>query len=111
MIISLALGNSTFYIHPEYLAPPSQYVKQRNMEFNVVNPNYSGRKYQFTYGVGMPESYLAGSILKMDVIKKEFVKIWEDTDCMATEPQFVPRSKTCAFLQLLHSQIVTPESS
>ena len=63
----------------------------------MVNPNHSGRKYQFTYGVGMPESYLAGSILKMDVVKKEFVKIWEDKDCMATEPQFVPRSKICAF--------------
>ena len=72
----------------------------------MVNPNHSGRKYQFTYGVGMPESYLAGSILKMDVVKKEFVKIWEDKDCMATEPQFVPRSKICAFFQ--NSQIAIP---
>ena len=106
---SLVVGNSTFYIHPEYLAPPSQYVKQRNMEFTVVNPNYSGRKYQFTYGVGMPEGYLAGSILKMDVVKKEFVKMWEDQDCMATEPQFVPRSKICAFFQ--NYQIAIPQSS
>ena len=77
------------------------------MEFNVVNPNYSGRKYQFTYGVGMPESYLAGSILKMDVIKKEFVKIWEDTDCMATEPQFVPRSKIYAFSRILRLRFLS----
>ena len=85
------VANSTFYIHPEYLAPPVQYKKQRNMEFNMINPKFSGRKYQFTYAVGMPEGYLAGSIIKLDVIKKEFVKVWEDENCLATEPQFVPR--------------------
>ena len=37
----------------------------------------------------------------MDVIKKEFVKVWEDKDCLATEPQFVPRSKTCGFFSAL----------
>ena len=29
--------------------------------------------------------------MKLDVQNKEFVKVWEDSNCMATEPYFVQR--------------------
>ena len=35
--------------------------------------------------------YLAGSIMKLDVEKKELTQTWDDPNCRATEPQFVPR--------------------
>ena len=39
------VDNSKFYLHPEYLAAPSQYKKHRSFEFGMVNPKYIGRKY------------------------------------------------------------------
>ena len=85
------VANSTYYLHPEYLAPPSQYMRHRAFEFGMINPNFVGRKYKFAYGMGFPTGYLAGSIMKLDVDKKEFPSIWDDPTCRATEPQFVPR--------------------
>merc|ERR1719277_372084 len=85
------VSNSTVYLHPEYLAPPYQYRTQRQLEFAMVNPNFTGKKYRYAYGVGFPTGYFAGSIIKLDVVKKDFVSIWDDPACRATEPQFIPR--------------------
>ena len=85
------VGNSTVYLHPEYLAPPNQYKKHRAFEFGMINPKLYGKKYRYAYGMGFPSGYLAGSLMKLDVEKKEFAGVWEDPDCRATEPQFVPR--------------------
>ena len=85
------VADSTIYLHPEYLAPPSQYKRQRAFEFGVVNPQYLSQKYRFAYGVGYPRGNVAGSIIKLDTMKKKFVKTWEDSKCFATEPIFVPR--------------------
>ena len=51
---SWLVTNSTVYLHPEYLAPPSQYEKHRAFEFGMVNPNFMSRKYRFAYGMGFP---------------------------------------------------------
>ena len=48
------VSNSTLYLHPEYLAPPSQYEKHRAFEFGMVNPNFLSKKYRFAYGMGFP---------------------------------------------------------
>ena len=85
------VDNSTFYLHPEYLAPPLQYKKQIAFEFCSVNPNFVSKKYRFAYGMGFPSGYLVGSIMKLDVYKKEFTEIWEDPNCRAGEPIFVPK--------------------
>ena len=34
---------------------------------------------------------MAGSIYKLDAVTKSFVQGWEDPECYATEPVFVPR--------------------
>ena len=41
--------------------------------------------------MGFSEGFVSGSILKLDVEKKEFVSTWIDPKCLATEPMFVPR--------------------
>ena len=85
------VGNSTVYLHPEYLAPPSQYKRHRSFEFGMINPKFSGKKYRYSYGLGFPTGYLVGAIMKLDVKEKMFVKFWEDPNCRATEPLFIPR--------------------
>ena len=85
------VGENKLYLHPEYLAPPEQFKEPWCFEFAMVNPNFLGKKYRFVYGVGFPDAYLLGTIMKLDVDNKEFVKVWEDPNCLATEPQFVPR--------------------
>ena len=46
--------------------------------------------YRFTYGLGFPNSFFGGVILKIDVEKKAVVGSWEDSTCLATEPIFIP---------------------
>ena len=46
---------------------------------------------RYGYGLGFPSGYLCGSIQKLDVELKKFTATWEDSECRATEPQFVPR--------------------
>ena len=84
------VGNNSFYIHPEYLAPPEQFKEPWTFEFAMVNPNFIGKKYRYVYGVGFPDSYFLGTLMKLDVQNKEFVKVREDSNCMVTE-HFVPR--------------------
>ena len=83
--------NNTIYLHPEYLAPAEQFKEPWTLEFAMVNPNFFGKKYRYVYGVGFPDAYMLGTLLKLDVHNKEFVKVWEDPKCLATEPYFVPR--------------------
>ena len=45
---------------------------------------------RYAYGVGLPHSFLGGHILKIDIYHGSMVAVWEDPDCLATEPQFVP---------------------
>ena len=85
------MGNNSLYLHPEYLAPPEQFKEPWTFEFAMVNPNFIGKMYRYVYGVGFPDSYFLGTLMKLDVQTKEFVKVWEDSNCMATEPYFVPR--------------------
>ena len=47
--------------------------------------------FRFAYGLGFPTGYLVGSIQKLDVERKRITASWEDPQCRATEPQFVPR--------------------
>jgi len=83
--------DSTVYLHPEELAPPSQYEVQRAYEFPAVHPNYRGKKYRYAYALGFSTSLMAGSIHKLDAEAKNFINGWQDPDCLATEPLFVPR--------------------
>ena len=57
----------------------------------MINPKFSGKKYRYSYGLGFPTGYLVGAIMKLDVKEKMFVKFWEDPNCRATEPLFIPR--------------------
>ena len=45
---------------------------------------------RYAYGVGLPHSFLGGHILKIGIDHGSMVAVWEDPDCLATEPQFVP---------------------
>ena len=45
---------------------------------------------RYAYGVGLPHSFLGGHVLKIDIDHGSTVALWEDPNCLATEPQFVP---------------------
>ena len=45
--------------------------------------------------------------MKLDVENKEFVKVWEDSNCMATEPYFVPRPGSKGQLKFIYSEKAT----
>ena len=98
------MGNNSLYLHPEYLAPPEQFKEPWMFEFAMVNPNFIGKKYRYVYGVGFPDSYFLGTLMKLDVQNKEFVKVWEDSNCMATEPYFVPRPGSKGQLKFIYSE-------
>lgn len=82
--------NRTVYLHPELLAPTSDYTVHRALEFAAYNPKYQYQKYKYVYGLGFPTGYLAGSIGRLNVVTKRIEGWWEDQSCRATEPQFVP---------------------
>jgi len=84
------VGNDSVYVHPELLAPASDYEVHRALEFGAVNPAYINMKYKYVYGLGFPTGYLAGSLGKLNVQDKRIEGWWQDEDCLATEPQFVP---------------------
>ena len=40
------MDHESLYLHPEYLAPVSQYkINRRQFEFPVINPKFQGRRY------------------------------------------------------------------
>ena len=57
--------------------------------------------------MGFSEGFVSGSILKLDVEKKEFVSTWIDPKCLATEPMFVPRPGSIGMNQILVRNCIT----
>ena len=57
--------------------------------------------------MGFSEGFVSGSILKLDVEKKEFVSTWIDPKCLATEPMFVPRPGSTGMNKILVQNFIT----
>ena len=57
--------------------------------------------------MGFSEGFVSGSILKLDVVKKEFVSTWIDPKCLATEPMFVPRPGSTGMNKILVQNFIT----
>ncbi|CAF4080445.1 unnamed protein product [Adineta steineri] len=61
-------------------------------ELPRINPNFTGKKYQYVYAVRAPPGRIFDGIIKLDVQTKEVIAVWEEPCTSPSEPIFVPRS-------------------
>ncbi|XP_061635697.1 retinal Mueller cells isomerohydrolase-like isoform X2 [Phyllopteryx taeniolatus] len=78
-------GDGTVWLEPEVL-----FSKPRQA-FEFPQINYSrcrGKKYSFTYGLGL-NHFIPDKIVKLNVQTKE-TWVWQEDECYPSEPLFVP---------------------
>ncbi|XP_077390145.1 retinal Mueller cells isomerohydrolase-like isoform X3 [Festucalex cinctus] len=92
-LVSLPYTTATAALHSDgtvWLEPEVLFSKPRQaFEFPQINyAQCRGRKYSFTYGLGL-NHFIPDKIVKLNVQTKE-TRVWEEEECYPSEPLFVP---------------------
>uniref|UniRef100_A0A1A7WSJ8 Retinal pigment epithelium-specific protein 65kDa n=1 Tax=Iconisemion striatum TaxID=60296 RepID=A0A1A7WSJ8_9TELE len=92
-LVSLSYTTATAVLHSDgtvWLEPEVLFSGPRQaFEFPQINySQYCGKKYSFTYGLGL-NHFIPDRIVKLNVQTKE-TRVWQEEDCYPSEPLFVP---------------------